>query len=56
MNPEKRKLTLSEIMARPMPERTPEQDAELAELEALFSPENQKQKSTSYPNDEKAIA
>lgn len=34
--PKPKKLTLTEIMARPLPEITPEKQAELDELEAFF--------------------
>ncbi len=47
---EKRKLTLSEIMARPLPEPDAETEAELAMLEELFSPETHR--STSEPDPE----
>ena len=33
---EKRNKTLTEIMARPLPEITPERERELAELDELF--------------------
>ncbi|MBL1199129.1 MAG: hypothetical protein FWK04_08585 [Nostoc sp. GBBB01] len=40
---EKRKHTLSEIMARPLPAITPEEEAELQELEKFFD--------TKFPED-----
>jgi hypothetical protein len=41
-SPKRRKLTLTEIMARPIPSITPEKQRELEEFEELFADEAEK--------------